>query len=202
MFEILEPSDLDAHYLKHNDFFKWLENLPENKSVALNKVDFNYSLLKNFTQDFNQLNKTSIVVIEHSTCFEVKRFLNTVSIKHYYDFLNLQDKAKVIKNQDGEHILLKFLNEYLNEDLKLSEKYDFSENLQLMKNLKVVKKAYLSRRAGGVSLFKNSNKGASVEISECLQSLVEKGFIVKLSKDDTLKTFKTTAECFEITNEI
>lgn len=202
MFEILEPSDLDAHYLKHNDFFKWLENLPENKSVALNKVDFNYSLLKNFIQDFNQLNKTSIVVIEHSTCFEVKRFLNTVSIKHYYDFLNLQDKAKVIKNQDGEHILLKFLNEYLNEDLKLSEKYDFSENLQLMKNLKVVKKAYLSRRAGGVSLFKNSNKGASVEISECLKSLIEKGFIVKLSKDDTLKIFKTTAECFEITNEI
>ena len=202
MFEILEPSDLDAHYLKHNDFFKWLENLPENKSVALNKVDFNYSLLKNFIQDFNQLNKTSIVVIEHSTCFEVKRFLNTVSIKHYYDFLNLQDEAKVIKNQDGEHILLKFLNEYLNEDLKLSEKYDFSENLQLMKNLKVVKKAYLSRRAGGVSLFKNSNKGASVEISECLKSLIEKGFIVKLSKDDTLKIFKTTAECFEITNEI
>ena len=113
-----------------------------------------------------------------------------------YSYLHNKKESK--KNQDGEEVLLKFLNEYLNEGLTLSQKYDFSENLQLMKNLKVVKKAYLSRRAGGVSLFKNSNKGASVEIAECLQSLVEKGCIVKLSKDDTLKTFKTTAECFEI----
>ena len=198
MFEILEPSNLDGSYLKHNDFFNWLENLPELKSVALLKQDFSFSMLKDFVELFNDKNKTSIVVIEHVNCFEVQRLSNGTPINFYYKYANAANKKESEKNQDGEEVLLKFLNEYLNEGLTLSQKYDFSQNLQLMKNLKVIKKAYLSRRAGGVSLFKNSNKGASVEIAECLQSLVEKGCIVKLSKDDTLKTFKTTAECFEI----
>ena len=202
MFEILEPSNLDEFYLKHHAFYKWLENLEENKSTALNKNEFDYSLIKKFIQDYNQDNKTSIVIIEHVNCFEVKRLPNGISIKYYYEFLNAKEKASIVKDESGEKILLNFIKEYLNESFKLSAKYDFSNNLALMKNLKIFKKAYLSRRAGGVTFFKNSPKGASTEIADCLKSLCEKGLIKLLSKEHTLKVFNTTAECFEITNEL
>ena len=202
MFEILESSNLDEFYLKHHAFYKWLENLEENKSTSLNKNEFDYSLIKKFIQDYNQDNKTSIVIIEHVNCFEVKRLSNGISIKYYYEFLNAKEKASIVKDESGEEILLKFIKEYLNESLELSAKYDFSNNLTLMKNLKIFKKAYLSRRAGGISFFKHSEKGAAAEIAECLKSLCEKGLIELLPKEYTLKIFNTTAECFEITNEL
>ena len=202
MFEILEPSNLDEFYLKHHAFYKWLENLEENKSTALNKNEFDYSLIKKFIQDYNQDNKTSIVIIEHVNCFEVKRLPNGISIKYYYEFLNAKEKASIVKDESGEKILFNFIKEYLNESLELSAKYDFSNNLALMKNLKIFKKAYLSRRAGGVTFFKNSPKGASTEITDCLKSLCEKGYLKTLNKEHTLKVFDTTAECFEITTEL
>ena len=202
MFEILEPSNLDEFYLKHHAFYKWLENLEENKSTALNKNEFDYSLIKKFIQDYNQDNKTSIVIIEHVNCFEVKRLPNGISIKYYYEFLNAKEKASIVKDESGEKILFNFIKEYLNESLELSAKYDFSNNLALMKNLKIFKKAYLSRRAGGVTFFKNSPKGASTEITDCLKSLCEKGYLKTLNKEHTLKVFNTTAECFEITTEL
>ena len=202
MFEILESSNLDALYLKHHDFYKWLVNLNECKSIALNKIEFNYSLLKKFIQDYNADNKTSIVIIEHNECFEIKRLNDGVLIKYYYEFLNIKEKQIVVKDESGEEILLKFIKEYIAESVKLSSKYDHSGNLTLMKNLKIFKKAYLSRRAGGVTFFKNSSKGAATEITDCLKSLCEKGLIKLLSKEDTLKVFNTTAECFEITNEL
>ena len=142
MFEILESSNLDALYLKHYDFYKWLVNLNECKSVALNKIEFNYSLLKKFIQDYNTDNKTSIVIIEHANCFEVKRLPNGISIKYYYEFLNAKEKqvvVNVVKDEGGEEILLKFIKEYINESVKLSSKYDYSGNLTLMKNLKIFK---------------------------------------------------------------
>lgn len=200
MFEILEPSNLDKFYLKHHAFYKWLENLEENKSTALNKNEFDYSLIKKFIQDYNQDNKTSIVIIEHADCFEVKRLPNGISIKYYYEFLNAKEKASIVKDESGEEILFNFIKEYLNESLKLSAKYDFSNNLLLMKNLKILRKAYLSRRAGGISFFKHSEKGPAAEIAECLKSLCDKGLIKLLPKEYTLKVFNTNAECYEVLN--
>ena len=199
MFEILEPSDLSVFYKKHVEFYKWLENLNELKSIALSKQDFSFSMLKDFVELFNDKNKTSVVVIEHVNCFEVQRLSDGTPINFFYKYANAANKKESEKNESEktEIEVLRILKEFLNESNQLTEKYDNDFNA-VMKTMRIVKRSYITRRLSGVTIFKNHTLGAKEAFDVTLQSLCEKGYIVKLSKDDTLKAFKTTAECFEI----
>jgi hypothetical protein len=70
----------------------------------------------------------------------------------------------------------------------------------VMHHQRVLPMSYLSRRCLSQASYRNDRMGASNALKKILQTLIERGDLQEIPRNECVTKFKTTARCFMVSN--
>ena len=193
--EYVEPSNATAFYLKHVEAMKATEEQPEGRSFALPKEGYSLALLRDLAELAN-VGKRAYVVIEWPQAFEVQRLPDGSNTKLFYRYLAGSEKPSFTNNSPSDK-LRDFLRKYNELPLESCSQYD--KNItEEMKSQNYVTYTLLQRRLAGVAAFRNSAKGSTETLKDCIAELAESGELVELPEELVKSSFELSGKVFKI----
>jgi|SRR6187431_2108336 len=204
-----QPSSLGAFYQAHTHAMRWTEGQPIGESFAIHKDTptgsedpMNLRVLRTIAKRLS-VGKKIFVVIEHPTCFEVRRLAENENAREFYSFLKSQPVLKpelaldLNEELKAERDILKILSEFKECDFDYVKKYDPKFNYD-MKAENVFAYSYIQRRVTCMAAFRNATKGPTGTIKHCLEKLVNSGVLQEVPDNFAKNTFNNGGKLFKI----
>ncbi len=195
-FEYVERSQAGNFYRKHVDIMAPVSSQPVDRSFAVPKEGLSFSLLKELADSLS-VGKRRIVVIEHEAAYEIQRIPDNYNLRLFYRYLNENSMKPFGANSDTMENIKRIAFDYLKSDVDKNLNYDKNLSLLMQQN-NVISYAYLQRRIASLAAFRRAPEGSSMHLKNILGELEKTGFIVKLTKATTDRSYGTSAKLYQI----
>lgn len=189
----LEPSNVGADYLKHEEAMQLCRKVPVHKAFAL-APGFNVGMLRRIAEGFKP---KKIVVVDHAEFgFEVLRLADSADTKLFYESISKGGVVEKPQLKEKKDEVIKVIKRLFEDDLEKISKYDAKADAA--RQAGCVPYTYINRRAGNVAAFRNDGAGQTEALKQTLIEMENEGLLRKLAEDEAQELFKSSAVFYRV----